>query len=770
MHKLLQIQLKRCKAGLDKPPADWSTFLATIEDAYRQADEDRLLMERSLELTSQELLERNTQLRHEVARRAEQERTQRLRADRLHIQNEAMSELARNKHLAAGNLPGAVRAMVELGARYLDVARVSVWLFDDDRSHIRCLDLYELADGSHSEGYRLEATDYPAYFLALESNRTITAHDARSHPATREFASSYLVPLGITSMLDSAICRGLTTAGVVCCEHVGEPRRWSPEEELFVASLADITALAMEVAERRRAEEEVEHSLSLLRATLESTADGILVVDGGGKIVSFNRRFVEMWRIPDDVLSFRDDGRALAFVLEQLAEPDAFIAKVRELYDKPDEESEDVLVFRDGRVFERVSRPQMLGGVSVGRVWSFHDVTENRRAQDELLRAKRLEAAGQLAGQIAHDFNNLLTPLVAYPDLMRRMFPVNEKSDRLLREMESAAMQIVEINQQLLTLGRRGHFHVDVFDPNALIEATVHTLDIPDGILVNRQLAPDLKPVSGSSAQIMRVLTNLIANAVDAMNGFGTLTVTTSNSLLKEPLRRYARVNAGEYVCLTIADSGPGIPTEIQEKIFEPFFTTKNADKKRGSGLGLSVVHSVLEDHKGYIDLESSPGQGAQFSLYLPVDNNVRTASTALQQDDVQGNGAKVLVVDDDPLQRNAVTMILETLGYATIALTSGEQAVAHMRSNECDLVILDMKMDGIDGTETLRQIKILRPEQRAIILSGYSHSDRVEEAIRLGASSFVSKLVTTDTLARAVKDALNRTPGQSKLIIENHA
>ncbi len=751
MHKLLTSQLKR--HGVDGTAVP-SGLLAAIDDAYRQADEDRILLERSLELTSQELLARHSQLRRDVAERAQQERLQRQRADRLRLQNEAMVELTKSSRLTEGDLPGAIRVIVELGARYLDIARMSVWFFDDAQSQMECADLYRLHSNAHTHGLKVVMSEFPTYFHALERQRTIAADDANSHPNTIEFADNHLLPNGVTSRLDSSIRRGRRIVGVLSCEHVGPMRCWSPEEELFVASLADIVALAMEVAERRRAETELEHSLSLLRTIFESIGDGIVAVDRDGRITNYNKRFIDMWGLPEELVASGDTSSLRELAMRKVREPDGFIAKIRYLYDTPDAESFDVVEFVDGRVYERISRPQRIGDQSSGRVWSFRDVTESRRAQDELLRAKRLEAAGQLAGQIAHDFNNLLTPLVAYPDLMRRLFPVNEQTERILHEMEQSANQIVDINQQLLTLGRRGHFHIEPFDPNELADAAIRTLEIPDGITIDRGFAPDLMRVRGGSAQIMRVLTNLIANAIDAMNGFGTLRIATRNVSLKGSLRRHANVVAGDYICLSVADSGPGIPIEIQEKIFEPFFSTKTADKKRGSGLGLSVVHSVLEDHHGYIDLASEPGHGTTFCLYLPVDHSPRSAVPS-RDAILDGNGATVLVVDDDPVQREVITMMLESLGYTPTAVESGERAVSHLRCSESDLVILDMVMGGIDGTEALRQIKIIRPEQRAIILSGFASSDRVDEALRLGARSFVAKPVQTATLAMAIQDAL---------------
>ncbi len=754
MHKLLRNQIKRHTAGLESISPELSSLLTAVDEAYQQADSDRILLERSLDLTSHELLQRNAQLRRDVDVRARKEREQRDRAERLRLQNVALVELAKSHKLTEGDLIAAVHAITEMSARYLDVARASVWLFNSHRTAIRCIDFYDLYNHTHTHGLELSAVDFPNYFHALEKHRTIAADNARTHPDTGEFTEAYLLPHGITSMLDASIRRGGMPLGVLCHEHVGPERDWSLEEEAFAASLADMISLAMEGADRRKAEVELAGSLALLQATFESVADGILAVDHEKRVVSYNQRFVEMWGIPEEILHHRDCNLVIDFTLERVKDADGFLASIKEVQSDPDIDSADVVELKDGRVFERVSRPQRISGASSGRVWSFRDVTERRRAQEELLRAKRLEAAGQLAGQIAHDFNNLLTPLVAYPDLMRRLFPVSEQTERILREMELSAQQIVDINQQLLTLGRRGHYNVESFDLNELIEAALRTLEIPAGIHVERQLAIDLAGTSGGGAQIMRVLTNLIANAVDAMGGIGSLRLSTCNVHLQGGLRRYAQVTEGDYVCIRVSDSGPGIPLEIQEKIFEPFFSTKKTDKKRGSGLGLSVVHSVLEDHRGYLDLESEPGHGTTFSMYLPVERGAKGA-TAANDEVLHGQGATVLVVDDDPIQRDVLTTMLEALGYESMALPSGEQAVSHLCRAECDLLILDMVMDGIDGTETLRQVKIIRPEQQAIILSGFARTERVEEALRLGARSFVAKPVQTNTLARAVQDAL---------------
>jgi len=262
--------------------------------------------------------------------------------------------------------------------------------------------------------------------------------------------------------------------------------------------------------------------------------------------------------------------------------------------------------------------------------------------------------------------------------------------------------------------------------------------------------------IKGGAAQLSRAFTNLIINAFEATQSNGKIILKTQNIYLDEPLSGYKTINRGEYIRVDISDTGSGIPNEIVNKIFDPFFTTKTTDKMRGSGLGLSVVHGVIEDHNGYITVESKPGTGSIFGIYLPISRDAQLDSAEVIEN-IKGGKELILVVDDDAMQRKVIGALLKRIGYKVNKVESGEKAIAFVKNSKPDLIILDMAMDGIDGTETYRQIKEIHSGQRAIMLSGYAMTQRVQEAINLGAGGFIAKPISFTNLAKTVREELDR-------------
>ncbi|MGE5619514.1 MAG: ATP-binding protein [Sphingomonadaceae bacterium] len=260
---------------------------------------------------------------------------------------------------------------------------------------------------------------------------------------------------------------------------------------------------------------------------------------------------------------------------------------------------------------------------------------ERKQMEEQLKRAQRLELAGRIAGQVAHDFANLLSPLFGYPQLIRRLLPSDHPAIKYCDALLTNIRQMAAINEDLLTLGRRGRFHQETTDLNELVAMAVsQTPDRPATLTVDLRLANDLPPINCAPAQLLRVIANLISNAREAMGDNGVLTITTAKVVRDRYFGSYNRIAPGEYAMIRVEDTGSGIPEEIIDRVFDPFFTTKRTDERKGSGLGLSIIQAIVDDHKGYVDLESHQGTGTAFSVYLPVQGKAdRVAPNGWEQE-----------------------------------------------------------------------------------------------------------------------------------------
>lgn len=520
----------------------------------------------------------------------------------------------------------AFQRITEAAARQLKVERVSVWLFNADHSEIVCKDLFTSSRETHEKAEPLMAAQYPRYFRALEESRTISADDAQNDPRTSEFTKGYLKPLGIVSMMDVPIRLRGRVVGVVCHEHVSSSRSWSIEEEEFAASTADLVSLALEAEERRKLESESEKNMSLLRAALDSTADGLLVVDRSGKIESYNKKFIQMWRIPESVVQGRDDEKALAFVLEQLQEPEAFLKKVRDLYAQPEAESFDVLEFKDGRIFERYSQPQRLGGAGkeriVGRVWSFRDITAQRRAEEELLRAyeemKRLnQIKTNFASMVSHE---LKTPLAVIQESVGVVLdgldgPVNPVQRKTLEVSKLNAEWLARLINNFLTLTKiesgTMEMRFDRLDARLLIEESWKLMKPAadkKGLQFLKFLPEEPLEVHWDVDKMKTVLLNLIDNAIKYTDAPGRISVRL--------------VRKGSEARIEVEDTGVGIRQEDKDAIFDMFsqFASRGRWKTGGFGLGLAISKYMAQRHGGSLTVESRAGQGSLFTVTLPTE------------------------------------------------------------------------------------------------------------------------------------------------------
>ncbi|MFH0995900.1 MAG: ATP-binding protein [Pseudomonadota bacterium] len=412
-------------------------------------------------------------------------------------------------------------------------------------------------------------------------------------------------------------------------------------------------------------------------------------------------------------------------------------------------------------------------GAQVSILSTIRDITELKRTEAvrvqlnaRIKRAEKMEALGTMAGGVAHDLNNILSGIVGYPDLILLQLPPDSPLCKPITAIMKSGQKAAAVVEDLLTLARRGVATNEIVQLNRIIEEYLSSLEFeklnslyPKAVVETR-LSPDLLNIDGSRVHLVKTVMNLVTNAAEAMPDGGVIRIQTENVYIDRPIEGYDAIREGDYVVLTITDTGIGISPDDKEKIFEPFYTKKMMGRS-GTGLGMAVVWGAVKDHNGYINVETGKGKGTRFTLYLPVTDKeeLRLApGTALEN--LRGNGEKILIIDDISEQLDIASEILTHLGYVTTAVSSGELAVAYMRYHDCDLLILDMIMEpGIDGLETYRRILEHHPDQKAVIASGYSENSRVAEVQRLGAGAYIKKPYTVEKLAGTVRSELDRNP-----------
>jgi len=393
----------------------------------------------------------------------------------------------------------------------------------------------------------------------------------------------------------------------------------------------------------------------------------------------------------------------------------------------------------------------------------YEDVTETERLEEQLRRAQKMEALGLLAGGVAHDLNNILSGIVSYPELILMDLPENSPLRKPMKTIHESGMRAAGVVSDLLTIARGVATGKEALNLNTIVSEYMGSPEYQKlketHSLVNfrTDLDSHLLNMRGSSMHLKKTLMNLVTNASEAIEGGGTVTISTFNRYLDEPLKGHDDVRTGEYVVLSVSDDGRGISSKDMERIFEPFYTKKVMGRS-GTGLGLAVVWNTVQDHNGYINVKTSE-KGTVFELYFPVTRKeIAAAKEPVDLKDYMGHGEKILVVDDEESQREIAIGILTKLGYHAEAVSSGEEAIEYVRTNPVDLIVLDMVMPkGINGRETYKEIIKVRPGQKAVIASGYAKTEEVSAAQNIGAGKYIKKPYTLEKIGVAVKEELEK-------------
>jgi len=386
-----------------------------------------------------------------------------------------------------------------------------------------------------------------------------------------------------------------------------------------------------------------------------------------------------------------------------------------------------------------------------------HDVTLQKKYEAQLLQAQKMEAIGTLAGGIAHDFNNLLMAIQGQVSLMLQDIKPHDPHYPRLKRIEQHIKTGAELTNQLIGFARGGKYEVTVLDLNELIQSTVTIFSRTNKeISVYQRYASDLWPVEVDKNQLKQVLIHIYVNAREAMPNGGNLYIETANVILNEGYHKPFTVPKGSYVKISITDTGIGMDEETKQRIFEPFFTTK--ERGRGTGLGLAFAYGVIKNHGGYINVYSEKGQGTTFSIYLPASQKKLPSQTSSLKATLQGTET-ILLVDDEEAILEVSKELLEMLGYKVFTAANGQEAVDLYREKqgEIDLVILDMIMPGLSGSETYNHLKRINPHLRVLLASGYTITKETSKILNNGPNSFIQKPYTIDDLSVKIRELLDQ-------------
>jgi two-component system cell cycle sensor histidine kinase/response regulator CckA len=533
-----------------------------------------------------------------------------------------------------------------------------------------------------------------------------------------------------------------------------EPTKVSESELVVLVVITDIT-------ERKQRENELRWKTALLEAQVDSDLDGILVVDGQGKIILKNQRLFQLFKIPDDLIQGDDDAKLLECATKRTKNPKQFHERVLYLYAHPDEISRDEVELADGTILDRYSSPvrDKLGS-HYGRIWTFRDMTEHRKLETQIRQSQKMEGIGQLAGGVAHDFNNILAVIQMHSDLIKASSGVSSDQLGYAQEIGATVERAAALTRQLLLFSRREAFQPRDLDLSESITNTTKMLRrvLGENVEIQLKLASIPTCIHADAGMMDQVLLNLAVNARDAMPNGGELIIETSGAEFDEfAASRSAQTRPGSFVCLSVSDSGCGISPEILPKIFEPFFTTKDVGK--GTGLGLATVFGIVQQHQGWINVYSELGHGTTFRIYLPRLAKNAGSKSAPVVAKASGGHETILLVEDDPSLRTSVRMSLAKLGYRILEAPTGVKALGVWKQNrdEIQLLLTDLVMpDGMTGKDLGQRILQEQPKMKVIYMSGYSAEVVGKDFPLKEGDNFLTKPFQSSKLARTIRDKLD--------------
>jgi two-component system cell cycle sensor histidine kinase/response regulator CckA len=752
----------------------------SAEDALRQGHQD--LEQRVAERTAQ-LVASNEQLQKEISerRRAEealrkahdelehrvQERTSELRqeiAERKRAEAELLSHISFLEKME--RVDHAVRRATSHEEMTGDVLENVLEIFGCDRAWL--MDPCDPDAPSYRIPMESTRPEYPGALsededvpmgpdgvmvcrAALDTDGPVTFGPGAARPVPQEVA----VPFSVKSLMVMAVYPSLGKPWLFGLHQCSHGRTWTAEEQRLFHEIGHRITLGLSSLLFLR---DLRASEKKYRTLFEQSTDAIFIVRPEGEIMDANPACSELLGAPPEEIigvDIRDfywdpaDRESFRREIEQTGFVSDFEWRVRR-------KDGDLRTCLGASSAWKDEQGHIIGYLSSGR-----DVTERMRLEEQLVQSQKMEAVGTLAGGIAHDFNNLLHVIQGYADMALLDMSKEEHGYSEFQEVKRAARSAAELTRGLLTFSRSVESKLRPVNLNHEVNQVTSMLKrtIPRMIDITLDLAADIRTVSADPAQLQQVLMNLALNARDAMPEGGTLSIETRNVHLdREYSKSHYGLKPGEYVLLSVADTGTGMDRKTVEHIFDPFFTTKEAGE--GTGLGLSIVYGIIRNHGGNVFCYSEPGEGTVFKIYLPSIETNRQEGKIRQADDLAGGAETILLVDDEESVRMLGEKILTKFGYQVLSASNGREGleVFARAKDRISLVILDLIMPEMSGRECLAEILKLDPSMRVIIASGYSANGQIDASLEEGAAASIRKPYDARQLLRMVRRVIDET------------
>jgi PAS domain S-box-containing protein len=521
--------------------------------------------------------------------------------------------------------------------------------------------------------------------------------------------------------------------------------------------------ISRDITERKLAEDELKWKTAFLEAQVNSSPDGMVVVNQHGKRIFQNQRFTALWKTPPHLADEPDDAQQLRWCAGMVKNPEQFMANMKHLNSHLNEIGRDEIELKDGRFFERYSAP-VIGkdGEHYGRIRMIRDITERKKLEAQLIQSQKMETVGKLAGGIAHEFNSILTAIIGQSELLLNDLPAASPLAKNAAEISQAAHRAAHLTRQLLAYGRKQFLQPEALNLNRIVAGMESVLRHLMGGDVDLLTVPaiGLRLVKADAGQIEQVIMNLIINARDAMPKGGKLTLETANvSFDRDTVGRYPELKPGGYVMLAISDTGAGMSDEVKAQLFEPFFTTK--DVGQGTGLGLSTCYGIVKQSGGHIGVYSERGRGTTFKIYLPqTEAPAKISVPPPDPPDLPGGKETVLLVEDDSALREMAATLLKRLGYAVLTAANGVEAlsVQHERgSGQIDLLFTDVVMPHMSGKELADRVCALYPRMKILFTSAYTGNAIVHQGVLDKSVALLQKPFTPSALAHKLREVLEQ-------------